>query len=106
MGFPRPGGERQDQSRRADRGRPLQLLLHGVLARPGRRRTPATKLTTSADVTFQPGEGITGIRLTVEGSVPGIGEEAFVAAAEEAKVHCPVSQALKAVPITLSAKLA
>ncbi|MFF3499377.1 MULTISPECIES: OsmC family protein [unclassified Streptomyces] len=67
---------------------------------------PPTKLVTSADVTFQPGEGITGIHLTVEGTVPGLDEEAFVAAAEDAKVNCPVSQALKAVPITLSAKLA
>ncbi|GKQ39497.1 OsmC family protein [Streptomyces sp. A012304] len=68
--------------------------------------TPPTKLVTSADVTFQPGEGITGIHLTVEGTVPGLDEDAFLAAAEQAKVNCPVSQALKAVPITLSAKLA
>jgi osmotically inducible protein OsmC len=68
--------------------------------------TPPTRLVASADVTFQPGEGITGIHLTVEGTVPGLDNDAFVAAAEEAKVNCPVSQALKAVPITLSAKLA
>jgi osmotically inducible protein OsmC len=68
--------------------------------------TPPTKLVTSADVTFQPGEGITGIHLTVEGTVPGLDEDGFLAAAEQAKVDCPVSQALKAVPITLSAKLA
>lgn len=76
-------------------------LSHG-LAGAG---TPPTKLVTSADVTFQPGEGITGIHLTVEGTVPGLDEEGFVAAAENAKANCPVSQALKAVPITLSAKL-
>ncbi len=68
--------------------------------------TPPTKLVTSADVTFQPGEGITGIHLTVEGTVPGISEADFLAAAEDAKANCPVSQALKAVPITLTAKLA
>ncbi|MFI9168584.1 OsmC family protein [Streptomyces lincolnensis] len=68
--------------------------------------TPPSKLVTSADVTFQPGEGITGIHLTVEGTVPGLDEDGFVAAAEQAKVNCPVSQALKAVPITLDAKLA
>ncbi|MCT9083191.1 OsmC family protein [Streptomyces fulvoviolaceus] len=68
--------------------------------------TPPTKLVTSADVTFVPGEGITGVHLTVEGTVPGLDEEGFVAAAEQAKVNCPVSQALKAVPITLDAKLA
>ncbi|WP_105970131.1 OsmC family protein [Streptomyces geranii] len=68
--------------------------------------TPATRLTTSADVVFQPGEGITGIHLTVEGTVPGIDEEAFVAAAEGAKENCPVSKALTGTTITLSAKLA
>ncbi|MEV5432092.1 OsmC family protein [Streptomyces sp. NPDC052701] len=77
-------------------------LSHG-LAGAG---TPPTRLVTSADVTFQPGEGITGIHLTVEGTVPGIDDDAFTAAAEDAKANCPVSQALKAVPITLSAKLA
>ncbi|MEU9733453.1 OsmC family protein [Streptomyces sp. NPDC048002] len=77
-------------------------LSHG-LAGAG---TPPTKLVTSADVTFQPGEGITGIHLTVEGEVPGLDESGFVAAAENAKANCPVSQALKAVPITLDAKLA
>jgi osmotically inducible protein OsmC len=50
-------------------------LSHG-LAGAG---TPPTKLTTSADVTFQPGEGITGIHLTVEGTVPGLDNDAFVA---------------------------
>ncbi|WP_055526069.1 OsmC family protein [Streptomyces graminilatus] len=68
--------------------------------------TPATKLTTSADVVFQPGEGITGIHLTVEGTVDGIDEDAFVAAAENAKENCPVSKALTGTTITLSAKLA
>ncbi|MFE1298960.1 OsmC family protein [Streptomyces sp. NPDC058731] len=77
-------------------------LSHG-LAGAG---NPPTKLVTSADVTFQPGEGITGIHLTVEGTVPGLDDEAFVAAAEDAKANCPLSQALKAVPITLDAKLA
>ncbi|PZT70968.1 peroxiredoxin [Streptomyces sp. SW4] len=81
----------------------FSMAFSHALAQAG---TPPTRLTTSADVTFQPGEGITGIHLTVEGSVPGLDNDAFVAAAEDAKVNCPVSQALKAVPITLSAKLA
>ncbi|MFB7991734.1 OsmC family peroxiredoxin [Streptomyces sp. NPDC056002] len=66
---------------------------------------PPTKLVTSADVTFQPGEGITGIHLTVEGSVPGLDEAGFAAAAEDAKKNCPVSQALTGTTITLTAKL-
>lgn len=68
--------------------------------------TPPTKLVTSADVTFQPGEGITGIHLNVEGEVPGLDEAGFAAAAEDAKKNCPVSQALTGTTITLTAKLA
>jgi osmotically inducible protein OsmC len=48
---------------------------------------------------------ITGIHLDLEGKVPGITTEKFLELAEGAKINCPVSQALKAVPITLSAKL-
>jgi osmotically inducible protein OsmC len=63
-------------------------------------------LDTKADVTFQPGEGITGIVLTVQAKVPGLSEEDFQAAAETAKKNCPVSQALASVPsITLQATL-
>ncbi|MFJ6760599.1 MULTISPECIES: OsmC family protein [unclassified Streptomyces] len=77
-------------------------LSHG-LAGAG---TPPTRLETKADVTFQPGEGITGIHITVEGEVPGLDNDGFVAAAEDAKKNCPVSQALTGTTITLSAKLA
>ena len=66
---------------------------------------PPTRLDTRADVTFQPGTGITGIHLTVQGEVPGIDEASFTAAAEEAKSNCPVSQALSGTTITLTAKL-
>lgn len=76
-------------------------LSHG-LTQAG---TPPTQLTTQADVTFQPGTGITGIHLTVEGTVEGVDEATFVAAAEEAKKNCPVSQALTGTTITLTAKL-
>ncbi|AXK32561.1 OsmC family peroxiredoxin [Streptomyces armeniacus] len=68
--------------------------------------TPPTRLTTQAEVTFQPGTGITGIHLTVEGEVPGLDEGAFASAAADAKANCPVSQALSGTSITLSAKLA
>jgi osmotically inducible protein OsmC len=47
------------------------------------------------------------IELEVEGSVPGLDEEAFRGFAEKAKAGCPVSRALAGVPeIELSAKLA
>ncbi|MEU3263920.1 OsmC family protein [Streptomyces bacillaris] len=77
-------------------------LSHG-LAGAG---TPPTKLEAKADVTFQPGTGITGIHLTVVGEVPGLDEAGFVKAAEDAKANCPVSQALSGTEITLSASLA
>ncbi|MFG6191172.1 OsmC family protein [Nonomuraea sp. JJY05] len=76
-------------------------LSHG-LAGAG---TPPESLETSADVTFQPGEGITGIVLTVKGRVPGISAEQFAEAAETAKANCPVSKALTGTLITLDAEL-
>ncbi|HET7328256.1 MAG TPA: OsmC family peroxiredoxin [Nocardioidaceae bacterium] len=68
--------------------------------------SPPQALDTEADVDFVAGEGITGIRLTVRGRVEGMDNEAFAKAAEGAKDGCPVSQALKAVPITVDAALA
>ncbi|MFF0276726.1 OsmC family protein [Streptomyces sp. NPDC004330] len=65
-----------------------------------------TRLETKADVTFQPGEGITGIHLTVRGEVPGVDAETFQELAEDAKKNCPVSQALTGTTITLTAELA
>ncbi|HSJ21061.1 MAG TPA: OsmC family protein [Nocardioidaceae bacterium] len=81
----------------------FSMALSGALAKQG---TPPTSLDTKADVTFQPGEGITGIHITVVGTVEGMSADDFKAAAEGAKENCPVSQALKATPITLDASLA
>jgi lipoyl-dependent peroxiredoxin len=64
------------------------------------------QLQTSAEVDFQPGKGITQIRLSVRGSVDGIDADQFASIAEEAKKNCPVSQALAGVDITLDAALA
>ncbi len=71
-----------------------------------KKGSPPQALDTTADVTFQPGTGITGILLRVRGSVPGISAEDFAAAAEDAKTNCPVSQALTGTTITLEAQLA
>jgi osmotically inducible protein OsmC len=78
----------------------FSMALSSALAKAG---TPADTLTTTADVTFQPGEGITGIHLTVHGIVPGMNAEQFTQAAEAAKVGCPVSKALAGTTITLLA---
>jgi osmotically inducible protein OsmC len=76
-------------------------LSHG-LAGAG---TPPESVDTTANVTFQPGEGITGIHLTVRATVPGLDAEGFAAAAEDAKINCPVSKALTGTVITLDAQL-
>lgn len=60
---------------------------------------------TKADVTFQPGKGITGIVLTTRASVPKISAEEFAVFAEGAKNNCPVSAALTGTTITLDASL-
>jgi lipoyl-dependent peroxiredoxin len=77
-------------------------LSHG-LAQAG---TPPQQVDTSAEVTFQPGTGITGIHLTVTAVVPGLDADGFAAAAQNAKENCPVSQALTGTEITLTATLA
>lgn len=77
-------------------------LSHG-LAGAG---TPPTSIDTKADVTFQAGQGITGIKLTVTGVVPGVDAAGFEAAAQDAKKNCPVSAALTGTTITLEATLA
>jgi osmotically inducible protein OsmC len=81
----------------------FSMALSNGLAKAG---NPPDALETKADVTFQPGEGITGIHLTVRGTVPGMTAEQFVEAAETAKAGCPVSKALAGTTITLDASLA
>jgi osmotically inducible protein OsmC len=81
----------------------FSMALSHALAGAG---NPPTRLETKADVTFQPGTGITGIHLSVRGEVPGLDAQGFQAAAEDAKKNCPVSQALTGTTITLTAELA
>ncbi|RZS89823.1 osmotically inducible protein OsmC [Motilibacter rhizosphaerae] len=76
-------------------------LSHG-LAQAG---TPPQTVDTKAEVTFQPGTGITGIHLTVRATVPGLTAEQFEEAAQSAKEGCPVSKALAGTTITLDAAL-
>lgn len=81
----------------------FSMALSNGLAKQG---NPPEELRTSATVTFQPGEGITRIALTVEGRVPGLEDNDFQKAAQTAKENCPVSKALAGVPeITLEARL-
>jgi osmotically inducible protein OsmC len=77
----------------------FSMALSNGLAKGG---TPPDYLDVTATATFVPGEGITGMRLVLSARVPGLSDEDFRTAAENAKENCPVSQALAGnVPITL-----
>jgi len=68
----------------------------------------AEQLDSRATVTLERADGgfrISGVELNLEGRVPGIDAKRFEELAQDAKANCPVSQALKALPITLNAKL-
>ena len=81
------------------------MALSAMLAGAG--FTP-TRVHTTARVHFNPIEGgfaIGPIDLETEAVVPGIDEATFQRIAGEAKVGCPVSQALASTPINLQATL-
>jgi osmotically inducible protein OsmC len=65
-----------------------------------------TRIDTTAKVHLGEGPKITLIELSTIGEVPGIDEKTFVDFAEQAKKGCPVSQALAAVKMNLTARLA
>jgi lipoyl-dependent peroxiredoxin len=83
-----------------------EMAFSGGIANAG--GTPKS-LDVTADVTIGPdpagGLRISNINLTVRGEVDGLDNDAFVAAAEEARVGCPVSKALTGTEITLDAAL-
>jgi osmotically inducible protein OsmC len=84
----------------------FSMALSGRLGGAGH---PPTSVKTEAAVHLgqtDAGFTITRIDLTTAAEVPGIDEAEFLKLAEEAKAGCPVSRALAAVEITLSAKLA
>ncbi|QNE33842.1 OsmC family peroxiredoxin [Leifsonia shinshuensis] len=81
----------------------FSMAFSNVLATFG---TPPESIRTTAAVTFDPAQGITGSHLLVEATVPGLGEEDFQRLADEAKRTCPVSRALVGIPITIEATLA
>lgn len=85
----------------------FSMALSGALARAG---TPPSRLETEAVVTFDKVDGgwkVTRSALTVRGDVPDADEQAFRAAADDAKENCPISQALKGnVELSVDAALA
>ena len=85
----------------------FSMALSNGLAEAG---TPVDSVKTDATVTLRIVDGaptITSIALTTVGVVQGLDNDAFTAAAEDAKKNCPVSKALAGGPeITLDASLA
>jgi len=100
--FEQPGGKTSPEELiAAAHATCVSMALANGLAQAGHA---PTRLETDAVCTLEQtdaGFRITSMRLSISGEVDGIDESTFVAAAEEAKEGCPVSQALKAVPITL-----
>jgi lipoyl-dependent peroxiredoxin len=83
----------------------FSMALAAALERAGH---PATRVATTATVHLEmasDGPRISRIDLQTEAQVPGLDEEAFRRQAEDAKTGCPVSKALAATTITLSARL-
>ncbi|MGC9221323.1 MAG: OsmC family peroxiredoxin [Solirubrobacteraceae bacterium] len=85
----------------------FSMALSAALANAG---TPVDSVKTDATVTLRNVDGqatLTAIELSTVGVVPGLSQDAFDRAAQDAKVNCPISRALASVPeITVHASLA
>lgn len=82
----------------------FSMALSNMLASDG--HVP-TQVSTQAKVhlSTEGGAHISGIDLVCEAEVPGLDAEGFQGYAQRAKEGCPMSKALAAVPITLTATL-
>jgi osmotically inducible protein OsmC len=81
------------------------MAFSNMLAQAG--HTPR-RVSTTANVHLDKGDKgfkITGVDLVTEADVPGIDHSKFMQIAEDAKKNCPVSQALAAIDIRLTATL-
>ena len=104
--FENAGGSNPEELLAAAEAACFSMALSGALERNG---TPPTKVETSGACTIEKvGDAftITRIVLTVNASVPNVDKATFERIAQETKVNCPVSRALKAVDIQVQAQLA
>lgn len=82
----------------------FSMALSNALAEAG--HAPETVDTRAeVDLSMEGGPQLSAIRLKTKARVPGIDEVKFRSIADGAKVNCPISKALSAVPITLEAEL-
>lgn len=72
----------------------FSMAFSSALAKAG---TPPQRLQVESAVTFDTSNGpkVTSSALTVHGAVPGMSQEQFQKAAEDAKNNCPISKALQ-----------
>jgi osmotically inducible protein OsmC len=106
--FEEPGGKTSPEELiAAAHATCFSMFLAGVLVKAGHA---PTRLETDAVCTLEQtdaGPRIASMRLSVRGDVEGLDEDAFRAAAQEAKEGCPVSHALsESIEISLEASLA
>lgn len=103
--FENAGGSNPEELLAAAEAACFSMALSGALERNG---TPSTKIETDAGCTVEKvadGFAITGIALNVKASVAKIDKTTFDRLVQETKVGCPVSKALKAVDIQVTASL-
>lgn len=83
----------------------FSMAVSNELAKAGH---PPNRAHTTANVKMEKGDAgfeVTEIELVLEAEVPGIDEDEFQRIANHARENCPLSKALRAVEITLKAKL-
>ncbi len=78
------------------------MFLSAILTKDG---FPPNRIQTTAKVHLTDGPTISLIELHTEGQVPNCDEKTFHEHAEQAKAGCPVSKALSAVPMKVTARL-
>jgi lipoyl-dependent peroxiredoxin len=103
--FENAGGSNPEELLAAAEAACFSMALGGALEKNG---TPPTRVETTAGCTVEKvGDGmtITRIALAVKAAVPKIDKATFERIARETKEGCPVSRALKAVDIQLTAEL-
>jgi lipoyl-dependent peroxiredoxin len=103
--FEEAGGTNPEELIAAAHAGCFSMALSAALGKAGFQ---PQRIATDASVKLEKvgeGFGITQINLTTVASVPGIDDARFREIAEGAKENCPVSKALKAVDITLDARL-
>jgi osmotically inducible protein OsmC len=103
--FENAGGSNPEELLAAAEAACFSMALSGALEKNG---TPATKVETSAGCTVEKvdqGFGITKIALDVRVTASNLDDGTFQRIVRETKEGCPVSKALKAIEITVQARL-